>query len=291
MGYETLPKEIINKTRFYWIYFSFFSLSLLLVACFLFDTTLPSLASSTLFVLYSLTHTIPAVFFFNITFSHHRLVFKDEHIFPYPPPLPSFNIPITMPHNLGPFDRTNDQGATTNSSTTTVHDQPETLSYQVKESDTASYVSTVSVSDSEHTKNAQGEKTQSSGVNATFEDGVVMESGRRGYLVVFGGFLVSLPHVVEGFLIYSFPFPRLLFLCNTHIRSQMRSANAHNGGMYFQRTLDPHTHVHLRAHIHRSTPPHSVDAQAEQRLRPAKQRREMFLPLMSHSPSFDPSTL
>ena len=28
-------------------------------------------------------------------------------------------------------------------------------------------------------------------VNATFDDGVVMESGFRGYLVVFGGFLVS----------------------------------------------------------------------------------------------------
>jgi hypothetical protein len=30
-------------------------------------------------------------------------------------------------------------------------------------------------------------------VNATFEDGVVMESGFRGYLVVFGGFLVNNP--------------------------------------------------------------------------------------------------
>ncbi|KAF9402436.1 hypothetical protein BGZ94_004932, partial [Podila epigama] len=29
-------------------------------------------------------------------------------------------------------------------------------------------------------------------INATFEDGVVMESGFRGYLVVFGGFLVIL---------------------------------------------------------------------------------------------------
>ena len=32
--------------------------------------------------------------------------------------------------------------------------------------------------------------TRTESVNAAFDEGVVMESGARGYLVVFGGFLV-----------------------------------------------------------------------------------------------------
>lgn len=125
------------------------------------------------------------------------------------PPLRSFNKSSTMPQNLGPYDGTDCQGATTNSSTTTVCNQPETPSYQIKGTDTGSNVSTIPV-DPEYMQDTQGGKIQS-GVNATFEDGVVMESGRRGYLVVFGGFLVSSPHPVQGFPILSFPFPHMFF--------------------------------------------------------------------------------
>lgn len=89
-----------------------------------------------------------------------------------------------MPHKLGPSDRTNGQGTTTNSSTTTVYDQPEPP-FIKETNDTGS--------DPEHMRDAHDEKAHDSGVNATFEDGVVMESGGRGYMVVFGGFLVSSP--------------------------------------------------------------------------------------------------
>ncbi|KAF9328386.1 hypothetical protein BG006_008405 [Podila minutissima] len=98
-----------------------------------------------------------------------------------------------MPQNLGPYAGTNCQGATTNSSTTTVYNQPEIPSYQIKGSDTGSNVSTIPI-DLEYMQDTQGEKIQSV-VNATFEDGVVMESGRRGYLVVFGGFLTIMAFI------------------------------------------------------------------------------------------------
>ncbi|KAF9217451.1 hypothetical protein BGZ59_004301 [Podila verticillata] len=92
-----------------------------------------------------------------------------------------------MPHNLGPSDGTNGQGTTTNSSTTTVYDQPKPP-FVKETNDSASYVSTVP--GSEHMRDAHDEKAHNSGVNATFGDGAVMESGRRGYMVVFGGFLI-----------------------------------------------------------------------------------------------------
>lgn len=124
-----------------------------------------------------------------------------------------------MSHNLGPFDRTNDQGAATNSSATTVYDQPEP-SFIKETNDAASDVSTVPGSDSEHMQDAHDEKAHN-GVNATFEDGVVMESGPRGYMVVFGGFLVSSP--LSRIPIHSPLMAVCLFLCNTtHTALKMR---------------------------------------------------------------------
>ncbi|KAF9401692.1 hypothetical protein BGZ94_005146, partial [Podila epigama] len=78
-----------------------------------------------------------------------------------------------MQSSLGPFDRADDKGTTTNSSTTTINDGPPLFPTTDKND-----------INSDHQLNQHH-----NGVNATFDDGVVMESGPRGILVVFGGFL------------------------------------------------------------------------------------------------------
>lgn len=55
--------------------------------------------------------------------------------------------------------------------------------------DTATINNGVVLAKGEHYSGDTLSRTHS--VNATFDEGVVMESGARGYLVVFGGFLVS----------------------------------------------------------------------------------------------------
>ncbi|KAG0341305.1 hypothetical protein BG004_006090 [Podila humilis] len=104
-----------------------------------------------------------------------------------------------MSNNLGPFDRANEATATSNSSTTTVYAPPpptESLPALYQENDTINKGS-INSSRSSISKVEENEQRQqqTAGVNATFQDGVVMESGRRGILVVFGGFLTIMAFI------------------------------------------------------------------------------------------------